>query len=343
MKRLHFTIFALILVFSACKDPVQQKNKKSLCQGKTMGTYYRVTYLDHRNFKPHIEEVLKELNNQMSTYIPNSSISKINQSQGEFRSSLSSLNYFIPVFNAAKHIYKDTEGSFDPTVMPLVNYWGFGYTEKKIREANPKEIDSLQQLLGFNAFTLEINDQSVTIKKDKRLAQIDFSAIAKGYGVDQIAVLLESKGVYNYLVDIGGEVSAKGKNERNAYWTVGINTPKPEARATDLQQIISLQNKSIASSGNYRNFHEKNGKKYGHTINPKTGRPELNQLLGATIIANDCMTADAYATASMVMGLEKAYKMVVSNPQLEGYFIYGNDSGGLEIKYTPDLKPLLLK
>lgn len=344
MRILQIAFLSLVLLGSACKEPGQSaKNKKTLVQGETMGTYYRVTYLDSRDLNPQIKQVLKDINDQLSTYIPTSSISRINASGEPFKNEKSNLNHFIPVFEAAKNIHQTTTGSFDPTVMPLVNYWGFGYTEKKIREANKQEIEALLQLIGFDDFNLTINDQSVTITKTKPKAQLDFSAIAKGYGVDQIAVLLEGNGIQNYLVDIGGEVRAKGKNNRNAWWTVGINTPKPEAKVTDLQQIIALQNKSIASSGNYRIFYEKDGKKYGHTINPKTGMPELNQLLSASIIAKDCMTADAYATASMVMGLERAYEMVETNPNLEGYFIYGTQDGSLDIKYTEAIKPLLLK
>ena len=345
MRIFLIVLSSIIILVTGCKEPVKKSTKdiKTLYQGETMGTYYRVTYLDHRNFKPQIEGVLVEVNNQMSTYLPKSIISQVNQTNGMYVGSKRALRHFIPVFESAKTIYKTTDGSFDPTVMPLVNYWGFGYTEKKVRAANQLEIDSLRQLIDFDGFDLKVIDQAVKINKKNGKAQLDFSAIAKGYAVDQIALLLDSKNINNYLVDIGGEVRAKGKNERGSWWTIGINTPKSEAKTTDLQQLISLNNKSIASSGNYRNFYEKEGVKYGHTINPKSGMPELNNLLSASIIADDCMTADAYATAAMVMGLEEAFEMVAANPKLEGYFIYGSDEGTIEVKYTSAMEPLLLK
>lgn len=307
-----------------------------------MGTYYRITYLGKIDHQKEIDVLLNEMLEELSTYIPSATISKFNQNT-TLKLKEGEAIHFEQVFSRAKEIFRITSGAFEPTIMPLVNYWGFGYTEKKMAAADKAVVDSLRRLVGFDQILGEKIKDGIHYHKENPNAQLDFSAIAKGYGVDILAKLLERKGVKNYLVDIGGEVRANGKNGQGNLWSIGINTPNSDAAYNEVQQIILLENRSIASSGNYRNFHEKDGVKYGHTINPKTGFPEKNDLLGVSILANDCMTADAYATACMVLGMEKAFQLINADPSLEGYFIYGGKNGELQTKYTKPLEAYLLK
>jgi thiamine biosynthesis lipoprotein len=321
-------------------------------EGKTMGTYYKVTYAINNTKveQEEIDQLLVDINKEVSTYIDTSTISKFNKAEEQLVLDASNLyssldkkisGHFMANFMAAKEIFQQSKGYFDPTVMPLVNYWGFGYTEKKPVEAiDSIIIDSLLKFVGFQKVTMTAVEP-YTIKKERAGVQLDFSAIAKGYAVDVIAKLLESYDVEHYLVDIGGELRAKGQNANAKTWTVGINVPKEDAGTTELQTAIPLKNLSIATSGNYRNFYEVNGQKFSHTINPNTGFPERSRLLSASVFTEDCMVADAFATAFMTMGLEKAYEMANTSNELEAYFIYGKEDGAMGVKYTEGLKAVL--
>ncbi|HFC01189.1 MAG TPA: FAD:protein FMN transferase [Phaeodactylibacter sp.] len=349
MKKLSFLLF-LVLFFS-CKNETttsSTQNKTSISKpqylkiaGQTMGTTYHITYQHDfgKNFKKEVDSILVEINQAVSTYIPDSEISKFNQNK---KVNFSKNNHFQNVFLAARKIFETTEGYFDPTVMPLVNYWGFGYTEKKA----VTKVDSLQvnALLGnvglekINSFATEMVDgKSKEVffpKKINDKVQLDFSAIAKGYAVDVVADFFQKQKIKNYLVEIGGELRTHGKNPKGKRWTTAINTPKINARLTDFEAIISVDNKAVATSGNYRNFHEMNGKWYGHEINPKTGFPEKSNLLSVTVMAEDCMTADAYATAMMVMGLEKSKALADRLKNIDAFFIFANEAGELETVFT---------
>ncbi|GJM32902.1 MAG: FAD:protein FMN transferase [Saprospiraceae bacterium] len=316
-------------------------------EGKTMGTYYQVTYLDlqGRDFQTDIDQLLEDINQEVSTYIESSTISRINQADTSYtwpeEVDSSGLVHFMHNFEVAKKIFKLSQGNFDPTVMPLVNYWGFGYTEKKpVTEVDRKMIDSLITYVGFDKVVVSQKNNRFYLRKEAPGVQLDFSACAKGYGVDDVARLLESKGIVNYLVDIGGEARAKGQSPRGDHWKIGINVPQEDAATDDIQVAIPLVNQAVATSGNYRNFYEVNGVKYSHTINPKTGFPERSTLLSASVFAKDCITADAFATAFMVMGYEKAKEMATRLPELEAYFIFSQQDGSLQTDYTKGLKPL---
>jgi len=336
-------MLCFVLFFTNCK----QANSPTVSAyrtltGKTMGTTYMVKYSDHfaTDYQAEIDVLLKEVNQYLSTYIPDSYISLFNKDKTGVQLPNSATGHFSRVFNSAKFIYQKTNGAFEPTVMPLVNYWGFGYTEKKaVTSADEEKISQLMQSIGFD----KVNRDGGQYSKKHPDTQLDFSAIAKGYGVDVIAELLDSKGIQNYVVEIGGEVRAKGKNDRNAWWLTAINTPDSKAKLNDFKAKVSLKNNALATSGNYRNFYEVDGKKYAHTINPKTGYPEKNTLLSASIFAKDCMTADAYATACMVMGLDKAYKLISADSDLEGYFIYSDDKGEMQIKQTSGMGQFLYR
>ncbi len=341
-------IFSLLLLsLFACKtEPNSSSISSTKFRGETMGTYYAIAYNDKQqlNYQAEIDLLLEEINKQLSTYIPSSTISKFNSQEEGVNISSTSEQHFKAVFNMAKEIFLQTEGAFDPTVMPLVNYWGFGYAERNLKVKDNNAIDSLLQFVGFDKVeSFEMNDsEEIQYQKDHPKTQLDFSAIAKGYGVDQIGKFLEKKGIKDYLIDIGGEIRARGKSRPDKEWTVGINTPKEGGKMDDIHAVILLKDRSIASSGNYRNFYEQDGIKYAHTINPKTGFSELNQLLSASIIAGTCMEADAFATACMVAGLEKSIAMIEARKGLEAYFIYGDEHGNLKTHATKGMSDYLV-
>jgi len=306
-----FLIFNVLGLLLSCQPGKQ--DGQALYQnisGQTMGTTYHVTYLDslHRNYQAPIDTLLKSINREVSTYIESSTISKVSRAKRFFdtendsyrlinRPHLTSIKnqFFVDNFLAAKFIHKRTDGYFDPTVLPLVNYWGFGYAEKKpVAKVDSVLIDSLMQFVGFEKIEMKLDSFVYKIHKKSAGVKLDFSGIAKGYGADAIGWLLEDQGIQNYLVEIGGEVRARGKNAKGKFWTIGINVPKEEAATTDFEEIVSLENKSIATSGNYRNFYEFEGKKYSHIINPKTGFPEISNLLSASVFTDDCMMADGF-------------------------------------------------
>ena len=282
-----------------------------------------------------------EINQAVSTYIPDSEISKLNQSGKEEEVKMG--EHFKQVVISSDIIFQKTNGFFDPTVMPLVNYWGFGYTDKKaVLSTDSSAVDSLKNFIGWEKIamgTIEYSDNDSLIihdyiSKQDSNTQLDFSANAKGYAVDVISNYFEEKNLKKYLVEIGGELRTKGKNSRGKIWTTAINTPRINAQLNEYEAIIKVNNKAIATSGNYRNFHEVNGEWYGHEINPKTGFPEKSNLLSVTIMANDCMSADAYATAMMVMGFEKSKALTEKLNNIDAFFIFANEAGELETFYT---------
>ncbi len=325
-------------------------------QGKTMGTTYNVTYqyAKSRDFKPALDSLLKDINAGVSTYIPSSVISRFNQSEEGFFAlpkELSLLNpegysqlpegHFLSNLVKSSEVYQLSKGAFDPTVMPLVNYWGFGYTPKrKVTDVDSVVIDSLVAFVGLEKLRWNTEKKLGVLKTAKGI-QLDFSAIAKGYAVDGLGIFLESKGINNYLAEIGGEVVAKGLNSRGEAWRLGISTPREGAAVEDFQAIVQLKNQGMATSGNYRNYYEVDGQKYSHSINPSTGYPERSNLLSATVIAPDCMTADAWATAFMVMGFEKASKLVNQLSNIEAYFIISDEEGSLIAKPTEGIKSFI--
>ncbi|NJK85167.1 MAG: FAD:protein FMN transferase [Bacteroidales bacterium] len=255
----------------------------------------------------------------MSTYVPNSIISRFNRNE----TGVIPDEHFLTIYKKAVEVNKKTNGAFDITVAPIVNAWGFGYTEKN--DADSAKIDSLLQYVGMDKLILE----GKTIQKKDPNVMFDFNAIAQGYSVDLVADFLESKGISAYMVEIGGEIKAKGKNPKNSKWRIGIDRPIDNnvIPGATLQNIIEISNYSLATSGNYRKFIEKEGRKYGHIINPKTGYPEYSNMLSVTVIAKDCMVADAYATSFMVMGKDKTIEFLNNNRELEAYLIFSDDSG----------------
>jgi thiamine biosynthesis lipoprotein len=316
-KNIIYSLLLVTAVFVVWKYRQGNTSKPVLLEGKTMGTTYHITYFDdrQRNFKPQIDSLLMIFNQSLSTYLSDSEVSQFNRGWG-YRLELP---FFQVVLLKSKEVVDGSVGAFDPTVMPLVNAWGFG--PGKNLEPDSLEIDSIREFVGFDL--IHFNEDSVW-KSDVR-TQLDFSAIAKGYGVDMVAGLLQQKGLSNYFVEIGGEVVAKGKNiYLDKPWQVGILDPGSNYEQQYFIAYATLEDKAIATSGNYFNFREVNGVKYSHTINPHTGYPIRHEILSATVVAEDCMTADAWATAFMVMGHEKAIDVVKAHPELGAFFVYSS-------------------
>jgi thiamine biosynthesis lipoprotein len=313
-----------------------------------MGTYYQVKYShkNTRNYKAKVDSILVELNQEMSTYIPDSYISLFNRSKGglPFMMNDKPLQHFEKNYFASLEVFQLSSGAFDPTVMPLVNHWGFGYSPKQeVTQIDSIVIDSILQFVGMEKTLLkELNNQK-TLLKTKESVQLDFSAIAKGYAVDVISEYLEEKKVSDYLVEIGGEVRTAGKNARNESWVLGINTPRIDASPGDIQSYVQLSNASMASSGNYRNFYQENGRIISHTINPKTGFPERTNLLAVSVITQECMYADAFATACMVLGLDEGMKLIEKQDNIEACFFYIDEKGEILEKFTNGFIKYLLE
>ncbi len=306
-----------------------------------MGTYYQIKYkgkADSR-YQLAIEQTLREINSEVSSFIDSSVISLVNRSKDSFDLRRTTAyrkrkcRHFIENFRLADSIYKITGGAFDPTIMPLVNYWGFGYAERHKR-TNPVAPDSLRELIGMDKIHLD----GYVLYKSNPGVQLDFSAVAKGYAVDEIARVLEYFGLTDYLIDIGGELVAHGEKTKGKPWRVGINTPKEHGSLSDIALAVPLSNTAIATSGNYRNYYESNGRKYSHTINPTTGAPERNNLLSASILATRCALADALATSCMVKGMPEAYHFIQKTMGVEGCFIYSLPSGKDTLLMTKGFK-----
>ena len=333
-KKLLWQLPFLVILIIGTVLILQKQPPFRTNEGMVFGTVYRITYQHQDDLHNDIKTALQEVDNSLSPYNPNSIITRINHNEN------TTLNeHFTHVFNLAQEVSAQTEGAFDISVAPLVNAWGFGF--KHSIEIDQATIDSLRQFVGYQKMQLE---NGKIVKRDPRL-MLDCSSIAKGYGVDRVAKTLEKKGVKNYMVDIGGEVVLKGKNSRMKTWRIGINKPVEDSLSInqELQTILEISDIGMATSGNYRKFYYKDGKKYAHTIDPRLGYPVQHNILSATVLAKDCTTADAYATAFMVMGLEKAKAFCEEHPELEAYFICSGEGDNFEIYYTPGMKKHIVK
>lgn len=329
MKKVFPILFVLIVLvvvgFAARKKSAEYQHDSGL----VFGTSYNITYQSNDNLKPEIEKVLADVDASLSPFNEKSVITHVNRNEA-----VTLDDHFITVFRLSSEIYKDTEGAFDITVAPLVNAWGFGF--KNGTMPDKQAIDSLKQFVGFDKVKLQ---DGKIVKTDDRL-MLDCSAIAKGYGVDAVAKMLKSKGISNFMVEIGGEIVASGENPKGAPWRIGVSKPEDDSVSVsnDIQGIINISDKAMATSGNYRNFYYKGGKKYAHTIDPKTGCPVQHSILSATVVSDECAKADAYATAFMVMGLEKAKAVLARHKDMMAYFIYSDDKGNNKVWYSPSLK-----
>lgn len=327
----------LVLLFLGTVYVLNKNNKQPeyrSIQGMVFGTLYTITYQYDEDLQPEIEEAFEIFNQSLSPFYENSIISRINRNEEVATDTL-----FQNVFERSIEISEQTDGAFDITVAALANAWGFGF--KKGEFPDSLTIDSLLQITGYTQIGLE---EDRVVKKDPRV-QISCSAIAKGYAVDVIGNLLSAKGITNYMVDIGGEIVARGNNPKSEHWRIGINRPVDDSLSInqELQIILQLTDVGLATSGNYRNFYYKDGKKYAHTIDPRTGYPVQHTLLSSTVMAEDCMTADALATAFMVIGMEEAKKFIARHLGIEACFIYSDENGELQTELTPDMEKYVVK
>lgn len=302
--------------------------------GLVFGTIYNITYQYDGDLKSEIEAELKRFDGSLSPFNDTSVISRVNQNE-----EIVTDRFFQTCFNRSMEISKETNGAFDITIAPLANAWGFGFKQGAFPDSI--KIDSLLQITDYRK--VKLIDGKV-IKEDPRI-MLSCSAVAKGYSVDVVARLLDKKGVQNYMVDIGGEIVAKGKNSRDGLWRIGINKPIDDSLSVnqEIQTVLELTNAGLATSGNYRNYYYKDGKKYAHTIDPRTGYPVQHNILSATVIAEDCMTADALATAFMVMGLEEATAFADAHPAIDACFIYSDEDGKFQTFLTKGIKKYIAK
>jgi len=306
----------------ACTEPEAIK-----LQGSTMGTSYSVALphlpkdISEQHIQSAIESLLVKVNQQMSTYLDDSELSQLNQSDASRWLSVSPELFDLML--SANSISKQSEGAFDVTVGPLVNLWGFGPAELPVRAMpSGEDIKKTRQLVGYH--NLQINVKSRLLRKQFKDLYIDLSAIAKGYGVDAVASYLDTLGIEDYLVEIGGELIAKGLSQRSDYWRVAVEKPLPDQRM--IQRIINVTDFAVATSGDYRNYFEKDGIRFSHTIDPRTGHPISHSLASVTVLSEKAMLADAWATALMVLGEEEGYKLA-EKKQLAAYFLYRQDGG----------------
>ena len=322
--------YLLLFIFFSCNnshDLVLVKN-----YGQAQGTYYHIKYLSEngKDFKLEIDSILQNIDHSLSTYKPNTVISSINNAV-----SVKTDKYFNDVYSAARKVYYETNGSYDCTILPLVQYWGFhSNTIEQPNKIDSVEIKSLLKNTGFNY--VRLSNDSIYMPKDFKL---DFNSLAQGYSVDLIGLFFELVGVNNYLIEIGGEILAKGKNVNGNIWSVGVDKPQKKINIKDrFLFILALENKALATSGNYRKFYEKDGFKYSHTIDPKTGFPAQNRLLSVTVIHDKCIYADAYATAFMAMGVNKTKEFLINNKNIEVYLVYSDKHGNLKEYISPRMK-----
>ncbi|MGI6242847.1 MAG: FAD:protein FMN transferase [Prevotella sp.] len=334
-KRIWQVSFLALLIIGTVIIIKQQRNLPyQHNEGFIFGTVYHVTYQHDRDLQKNIEAEMQKVDDALSTFNKNSIISKINQNkQVELN------DMFIDIFNLSQHISKDTDGAFDITVAPMVNVWGFGF--KTDTPPTKHTIDSIKTFVGYDKVSLK---DGKIIKKDPR-TMLDCSAIAKGYGVDVVANYLKKEGIKNFLVEIGGEIVSSGISEKRLPWKIGVTKPVDDSlkQSQELQTILNVTNMAMATSGNYRNFYYKNGKKYAHTIDPKTGYPVQHNILSATVLADHCATADAYATSFMVMGLDKTKENLKKHPELLVYIIYADDKGNNKVWYSPSMEEKIIE
>ncbi len=325
MKRFYtykIVLFAFLLSLFACNNQ-EQGMDYYIASGPIQGTMYNVTYEWHEDISTQIDSVLHSFNNSLSNFDKNSTISRINRNETDIADEL-----FMEMFYAALEVYNNTEGVFDITIAPIANLWSFGWKNDSTDEIKQETIDSLLQFVGMG----KVQMQGYYVIKERPEIQFIGNAIAQGQSADYLAKFLKDIGLKNFLVEIGGEIICFGKNPSGNKWRVGIDKPIEGSGYEDRenQAIVHLSGKSIATSGNYRKFIEQDGHKHGHSLNPVTGYPAINNLLSVTIITDKCIFADAYATAFMVLGLEKSLEITEKLKEIEAYFIYEDDNGNIK-------------
>ncbi len=326
--KLSGLLLLTVIILNACQSRNQHQQQVSF-RGIVFGTYYSVSYFsaNGKNYQQEIDSLFARFNRSVSYYDPNSIISKVN------RNEITEVDdYFATVLARSLEVAAETNGAFDPTVSPLVNAWGFGFSKQQ--NMNQWRIDSLRNFVGYWRVKLNGN----RIEKEIPEIQFDFNAIAKGYASDLAGELLASKGIKTYMVELGGDLIAKGRKPDGTGWKIGLE--EPAKNMNDPQEwafLVEMHDSAVATSGSYRKYYEQGGQRFSHTIDPKTGRPVDHNLLSVSVFADDCMTADAFATAFMVMGLEKAKQFLEGRTDLQAFFIYSKGIDEYGTYATPGL------
>ena len=326
---LAFLVIGTVIIVSRQQSTPYQHDR-----GMVFGTVYHITYQSSKSLQKDIEAELAKVDASLSPFNERSIITAVNENRDTVVNKM-----FSDVFALAMKISDSTNGAFDITVAPLVNAWGFGFKGGAMPSRH--QVDSLKALVGYHKVSLTNGRVS---KTDPRI-MLDCSSIAKGYGCDVVAKFLSAKGIDNYMVEIGGEIVTRGISEKRLPWKIGVTKPTDDSLNVnqEIQTIINVTDKAMATSGNYRNFYYKNGRKYAHTIDPSTGYPVQHNILSSTVIADDCGTADAYATAFMVMGLDNAKAILSRHPELMAYFILASDDGTNKVWFSPSMKDKIAK
>lgn len=328
MKKLYFILLLSLLSCTSTDNKILVSNS-----GQAQGTFYHIKYLsaNAEDFQQKIDSLFAEVDSAVSVYMPTSIISRLNKGE-----QLNTDAIFNKVYSDAMHVYQLSGGYFDCTVFPLVEYWGF-YHKNQLKENTIDSAAVLRIMQKVGMHNTRKTDSSVVLQNG---VQLDFNAIAQGYTVDLIAELLEENGVVSYLIEVGGEIKANGINADDNLWRVGVDKPSEEIDLEErFQFIIDLEDKALASSGNYRKFYIKDGIKYAHTINPKSGFPSKNRLLSVTVISDKCALADAYATAFMAMGLKQTKQLYNKlADELEIYLVYTDKNGDWKTYVSPGMQ-----
>lgn len=330
MKRLLLGVCCVLALLSSCVNHPQ----KIVLQGLAQGSYYAITYFDelNRNFQHEIDSIFHAVDMSVNLWVDCSVISKVNRNEEVTLDSI-----FIDNFRIAQKAARLSDGYFDPTISPIVAAWGFSY--KSGDSITPQLIDSLKQLVNYQKIRIE----NGKVVKENPNMKLDFNAIAQGYTSDLIASFLESRGIKNYLVDTGGEIMARGSKPNGQPWIVGIEKP---AKNWDSEQVvqtrITLRDKGLVTSGSTRKYVERNGRRYSHCIDPKTGYPVEHNVLSATVMAENSVWADAMASICMVMGIEKSLPLIESMDGVEVYYIFVNDQNELETFATEGFQKLII-
>lgn len=335
LKKWHlpFLLFLIIGTYLAITRKEEAKDIPfQYCEGAIFGTVYHATYQCDSSLNGKILEELQAVDQSLSMFNPNSTISQINSGKSNETDSL-----LRTIFHIAREVSQSTDGAFDITVAPLVNAWGFGFKHGALPDS--LQVDSLRQLIGWNRISLKDNK---FFREDPRMI-IDLSAVAKGFGSDCVGQMFRKHGINNFMIEIGGEVVTSGVSPKAKAWRIGVNKPQEDSTSTsnELQTILQMNNCAMATSGNYRNFYIDNGRKIAHTIDPKTGYPVQHSILSSTVIAPTCAIADAYATAFMVLGLEKSLQVLDKHPELMAYFIHTDKEGNYQVWKSPGIEALI--
>ena len=335
-KNLFYSVILIISVLAVYWYRRNQQPEPIKISGETMGTTYHITYFDDqkRNFKSSVDSLLAIVNQSLNTYLTDSEVTTFNRGEGAFRFKLP---YLLPVLQKSREVFTASSGAFDPTVYPLVNAWGFGPAEP-LSPGN-FQVDSIRDFVGFEL--IQFNNDSIW-KLDPR-TQLDFGGIGQGYGADVITEFLKGKGITNMLVELGGEGMACGKNlQTQKPWEIGILDPASTRKNLFFKAYISLEDKSFTTSGNYFNYREINGRKFSHSIDPATGYPSKKAILSASVFCRDATTADAWATALIVLGHERAIEILKERDDLDGIIMYSGEEGQVKIFVSEEIKAQVL-